>query len=267
MLGNNFSLVRRHENIIAFNPAAGILNPYLDIQMKTEVPLVNESGLSNRQLSQGSNEIPAPLAAVGNAKILTVNLDIDGEVQEILPSLGQDPSTYCSVRPDNAPLTGEFGYTQTQLDQLAKCAKLAALNSEGDRQLLNSPAVSLSSIPSRSEGEIISLLGNRFIDFAEKLRNASSEELLNIGATQFVIAPLQRRLLNKFDDAVVKAGQEIGLDYLRVFPFVEGVYEINKDSSLRATYNYPINLVDFINGDENLTNNRNEFKVEYQLRF
>ncbi len=267
LLSNNFSLVRRHENIIAFNPEAGIFNPYLDIQMTTEVPLLNESGLSNRQLSQGSNEIPDPLAAVGNAKILTVNLEIDGEVQEILPSLGQEPSDYCRVRPDNAPLTGEVGYTQAQLDQLAKCIEVAALSEGDDRQLLNSPAVSLSSTPSRSEGEIISLLGNRFIDLAEKLQNATSEELFNIGATQFVIAPLQRLLLNEFDDAVVKAGKEIGLDYLRVFPFVEGVYEINQDSSIRATYNYPINLVDFINGDQNFTSNRNEVKVEYQLRF
>ena len=264
---NNFSLVRRHDNVVVFNPEAGILNPYLDIQMKTEISKFKEAGLSNRQLNQGSNEIPNPIAAVGNAETLIVNLNIDGKAQEILPSLGKDPSDYCPVRPDNGPLTGEVGYTQAQLDQLAKCIEVAALSEGDDRQLLNSPAVSLSSTPSRSEGEIISLLGNRFIDFAEKLQDASSEELLNIGATQFVIAPLQRRLLNKFDDAVVKVGKEIGLDYLRVFPFIEGVYEINKNSSLRATYNYPINLVDFINGDENFTNNRNEFKVEYQLKF
>ncbi|MDJ0688894.1 MAG: translocation/assembly module TamB domain-containing protein [Xenococcaceae cyanobacterium MO_188.B32] len=267
LLSNNFSLVRRHENIIVFNPEAGILNPYLNIQMHTEVSLVNESGLSHRQLNQGSSEIPDPLAAVGNAKILTVNLDIQGEAQEILPSLGKDPSSYCSVHPDNANLTEEIGYTQAQLDQLAKCVKLAAWNSDGDRQIINTTAVSLSSIPSRSEGEIINLLGNRFLGFAEKLQNASSEELLNIGATQFILAPIQRRLFNKVDDAVVKAGKEVGLDYLRVFPFVEGVYEINEDSSIRAIYNYPIDLVNFINGDENFTNNDNEFKVEYQLRF
>ena len=275
LFSNHFSLVRRHENKIAFNPAAGILNPELDIQMKTEVPLVNESGLnnlsklSNRQLSQGSNEIPDPLAAVGNAKILTVHLDIQGEAQEILPSLGKHPSNYCSVRPDNATLTEKVGYTQAQLDQLAKCVKLAAwsMNSDGDRQIIDTTDVLLSSIPSRSEVEIVSLLGNRFLDFAEKLRNASSEELFNIGATQFIFAPIQRRLFNKFDDAVVNAGKQIGLDYLRVFPFVEGVYEINEDSSIRAIYNYPIDLVNFINGDENFTNNDNEFKVEYQLRF
>ena len=266
-LSNNFSLVRRHKNIAVFNPEAGILNPYLDIQMHTEVSLVKETGLSNRQLNQGSNEIPDPIAAVGNAKILRVNLSIDGEAQEILPSLGKDPSDYCPVRPDNAPLTGEAAYTQAQLDQLAKCIEVAALLDGNDRQLLNSPAVSLTSTPSRSEGEIISLLGNRFIGFAEQLQNASSEELFNIGATQFIVAPLQRRLFNKVDDAVIKAGREVGLDYLRVFPFVEGVYEINEDSSIRAIYNYPIDLVNFINGDENFTNNDNEFKIEYQLRF
>ena len=41
----------------------------------------------------------------------------------------------------------------------------------------------------------------------------------------------------------------------------------NEDSSLRAIYNYPINLINSINGDEKFTNNDNEFKIEYQLRF
>ena len=271
-IDSNFSLVRSHENSIVFNPESGVLNPYLNIQIKTEVPLAEESGLqesalSNRQLTQGNNEIPAPIAAVGNAKILTVNLNIDGEAQEILPTLGKKPSEYCDIRSNNAPLTEKVGYPQTQLNQLAKCIEIAALHDSSDGQILNSSAVKLSSIPSRSEGEIIGLLANQFLDFVEQLQNASSEELLNIGATQFIIAPVQRRLFHTVDDAIVSAGRKVGLDYLRVFPFVEGVYEINQDSSVRATYNYPVNVVKFINGDESFTNNGNEFKVEYQLRF
>ncbi|MDJ0691773.1 MAG: translocation/assembly module TamB domain-containing protein [Xenococcaceae cyanobacterium MO_188.B32] len=260
LLSNNFSLVRRHQNLIVFNPEAGILNPYLDIQLKTEVSNFQEFGVSSRQLSQGRNEIPAPITTAGNTNIIRINLDIDGEAQEILPSLGKDPSDYCPVRPDNARLKGKAGYTQAQLDQLAKCIEVAALNDGSERQFINSPAVELTSNPARNRGEILGLLGNSLIDFAKELQNKNTEELLELGVTQFVIAPIQRRLFNRFEDGVVSVGRKIGLDYLRIYPLVEGIYEINQDSSIRGTFNYINNLT------SNEVNN-SEFKVEYQLRF
>ena len=268
----NFTLVRRHENVIVFNPEAGVLNPYLDIQLETTVVTDPDSGVSDcLRFTQDSNEIPEPIAALNNSERIAVNLSIDGEAQEILPSLGKDPSDYCPVRPDNAPLTGEAVYTQAELDQLAKCIEVASLADGVDRQLLNSPAVSLTSTPSRSEAEIIGLLSNQVIGSAERLaeqfqgggEGQSIEEILASGAIQFVLAPLQNSLFNGFSDLVVDAGQEVGLDYLRVFPFVEGVYEINKDSSLRAIYIYPLDFLD--NSDE--IDSGNEFRIQYQLRF
>ncbi len=268
----NFSLVRRHDNVIVFNPEAGVLNPYLNIQLETTIVVDNadsDSALSNRQLTQDSNEIPEPITALSNGERIAVNLSIDGEAQEILPSLGKDPSDYCPVRPDDAPLTGEAVYTQAQLDRLAKCIEIAALADGFNRQVLTSPVVSLTSTPSRSEGEIISLLTNQVIDSAEQLAeqfesgSGGAAELLQSGAIQFVVAPLRRTFLNQFGDFVVDAGEEIGLDYLRIFPFVEGVYEINKKSSVRATYVYPLNFLD--SSDDIDTGN--EFRIEYQLRF
>ena len=261
LLTNNFTLVRSHENLIVFKPEAGILNPSVNVQMKTEISEFTKLGLdSQRQLSRGTNEIPDSISTAGNTDILTINLNIDGQAQEILPSLGQDSSDFCRFSSNNSSVAGEAGYSQTQLDRLAKCIELTFFNSASDRQLVNSPAVELTSIPARSQGEIVSLLGTNFISFAEELRNKNTEELLDLGVTQFVIAPIQRSLFNSFEEGVVRVGKRIGLDYLRVYPFVEGIYQINHDSSVRGTFNYINNL-----SGNNINNN--EFKFEYQRRF
>ena len=231
-----------------------------------------------KKLYQGELTGTAILTGTAFSPIISGKVSLaDGQV--FLPTIKADESTDTIVETipatEDPPIIFRLDDFQVQLDKLSfqqdplyRFMVTGNLNLNGsDRQILNSPAISLSSTPARSEGEIMGLLGNRLIGFAEKIQNASSEELFNIGATQFVIAPLQRRLFSKVDDVIINTGKEIGLDYLRVFPFVEGVYEIDRDSSVRATYNYPINLVNFINGDENFTNNGNEVKVEYQLRF
>ncbi|AFZ37203.1 protein of unknown function DUF490 [Stanieria cyanosphaera PCC 7437] len=245
-LSSNFTLVRNRQNTAVFTPEAGFLNPYLDVQMKTEV-----SNLNNlRQLEPDRNEISDDISQVGRTEVITVNLIIDGEAEELLPTLGQTASN-CNVRPDNVPPSGEVNYSQTELNQLATCINVAALNGQRDRNLLNSPAVQLTSTPTRSQGEIVNLLGNQFLSFAEELQNSNAEELLNFGVAQFVITPIQRRLFYRVEDFVVGVGQNIGLDYLRVYPYLEGIYEIKNDASVRATYDYVLN----------------EGRIEYQLRF
>ncbi|BAU66529.1 hypothetical protein STA3757_39340 [Stanieria sp. NIES-3757] len=245
-LSSNFTLVRSRENTAVFTPEAGLLNPYLDVQMRTEV-----SNLNNvRQLESDSNEISDDISQVGRNNIINVNLVIDGEAEELLPNLGQTASN-CNIRPDNAPPSGQANYSQKELNQLATCVNVAALNGADNRNLLNSPALQLTSIPSRSQGEIVSLLGNQFLSFAEELQNSSAEELFNLGVAQFVITPLQRRLFYGVEDFVVGVGKNIGLDYLRVYPYLEGIYEIKQDASVRATYDYVLN----------------EGRIEYQIRF
>ena len=244
-LSSNFTLIRNRENTIVFNPEEGVLNPYVDVQMKTEV-----SQIDNRQLNSNNddlfynNEIPDPISQVGRSEIINIVLSIDGEVADIIPNLAQSDNN-CNVRRDNVPPTQNFTYSETELNQLATCVNVAALESEDARQILDSQAVSLSSTPNRSQGEIVSLLGNQFLSFADQLQNSNEEELVNLGVTQFVIAPIQRRLFYRVEDFVVDAGREIGLDYLRVYPYLEGIYEINRDSSVRGTYDYVFNEVKF----------------------
>jgi hypothetical protein len=245
-LSSNFTLVRNRQNTAVFTPQAGLLNPYLDVQMRTTV-----SNLNNlRQLDPDSSEISDDISQVGRTEVITVNLVIDGEAEELLPNLGKTASN-CNVCPDNVPPSGRVNYSETELNQLATCINVAALNGQRDRNLLNSPAVQLTSTPTRSQGEIVNLLGNQFLSFAEELQNSNAEELLNFAVAQFVITPIQRRLLYRVEDFVVGVGKDIGLDYLRVYPYLEGIYEIKRDASVRATYDYVLN----------------EGRLEYQLRF
>ncbi|VEP14086.1 conserved hypothetical protein [Hyella patelloides LEGE 07179] len=241
-LSSNFTLARNHENTIAFNPEDGVFNPYIDVQMKTEVAELDNI----RQLdNDDTNEISDDVSQVGRAETINIFLSVNGEAADIIPNLGQTSSNECNIRPNNAPPTNNLTYSQTELNQLAECVNTAASDRGSARQFLDSQAVSLTSIPSRSQGEIVNLLGNQFLAFADQLQNSNQEELINLGVTQFVIAPIQRSLLYRVEDFVVDTGREIGLDYLRVYPYLEGIYEINRDSSVRGTYDYILNEVKF----------------------
>lgn len=70
--------------------------------------------------------------------------------------------------------------------------------------------------------------------------------------------------MSSFDNQVVSIGQEIGLDYLRVFPFVEGIYELSDNSSLRGIFRYRFTGLEFTGATEQLGS---EGRIEYQLRF
>jgi hypothetical protein len=219
----------------------------LDVQLQTEVSELDDVRLAE----SGQNEISDPLSQGNNSDIITVFLTIDGETEDILPNLQQAPNN-CQIRGNNTPLVETSRtYTEPELNKLTTCFNEVALANNDDRSIINSSAVELNSIPSRSQGEIVSLFGNKFLSFAEQLENSSQEELFELGANQFVIAPIRRELFYKVDNAVVNVGRKVGLDYLRVHPYLEGIYEINRDSTIRSTYNYVFN----------------EVRLEYELRF
>jgi hypothetical protein len=250
LFSNNFSVVRNRDNIITFKPEAGVFNPYVDVRVQTELSQLENVGQLDRDRDE--NELPDPISQTGRSDITTITLAIDGNAEEIIPTLGNPPADFCNIRPSDAPLseTGKY-YTQKELNSLTTCFNTAAIETASDRQILDSPAVQLTSIPSRSQGEIVSLLGNQFISFAEQLQNSNESELVDLGLTQFVVAPLQRRIFYRVEDEVVGFGKKIGLDYLRVYPYLEGIYELDRDSSVRSTYDYIFN----------------EVKIEYQRRF
>ncbi len=249
LLSSRFDLIRSRNNTIVFTPVAGIFNPYLDIQLYSEVSEVKNTRIAKA----GANEIIDPFSEAGKTDLITVNLIIDGETKAILPSLG-DESTNCRIRPNNSALVANSQhYSEAELNRLTDCFNQSASIDKSDLQIINSPAISLTSTPARTEGEIISLFGDEFLALAEQLEGGgrSQESIIDIGVNQFIIAPLQRQVLRNVDNVVLDAGKKVGLDYLRVLPNLEGIYEINDDSSVRSTYNYVLD----------------EVRLEYEFRF
>ncbi len=251
-LSSSFDLNRTRENTIVFTPKEGMLNPSLDIQLNTEINEFNESDI--RLAESGENEISEPISQINNGDLITVNLTIDGEAAEILPNLAEKTDK-CRIRPiDTSLVSANRYYTEAELNRLTNCFNAGALVDESDLLLIDSPAVELTSTPNRSQEEIISLFGTQFLSFAERLKNSSQSELFDLGANQFIIDPVRRRVFSTVDDKVANAGKKVGLDYLRLYPRLEGIYEVNKDSSVRSSYNYGFQ-------------NSHEVRVEYQLRF
>ena len=157
----------------------------------------------------------------------------------------QDPLVFSS-RPDqiNVKLT-----VQGRSSEL-----LAALDSNS--QLLD--LVDLTSTPARNENEIVSLLGNQFLATIEDLQklpgeigNSSSRQLLELAVNSFIIRPYLQEVQFAVEDVVTKAGRKIGLEDLRVYPTIEGIYQLDEQSNLGVSYDYTFQ----------------QFEVKYQIRF
>ena len=245
-VSSNFNLQQEYDNVVIFDPEVSILNPFIDVKLETEVAELDDIDLG----VVDDNEIPDPISLSARNEIIDVTLNIQGEAEQIIPRVNEDP-TLCDIDPPFEPLFDEEIYEQNELDRLAQCVNFNAFDENSARELLNSPAVNLNSNPPRSQGAILSLLGNRFVGLAEQLQDSNEEELLEFGVAQFVLTPIEREIFSFADGAIDSIGEEIGLDYLRVYPALEGTYELSKDSSVNATYDYFFH----------------EVKVRYQRQF
>ncbi|MDJ0680251.1 MAG: translocation/assembly module TamB domain-containing protein [Xenococcaceae cyanobacterium MO_167.B52] len=279
-VSNSFSLTRSRDNVIVFTPEADITNPYLNIQLRSSVEEVNNKSslfsTSSKILESGRNEIPDDITSVQKTRAIDIRLNIDGKVEEILPVIPDDKLDNCNIRPNNLPPTGNYTYSTTELEKLTNCINLTAFNSRSDRDqdetlqnpaLLDSPAISLSSTPERSETEIMSLLGNQFLSFTEKVSHSNSAELLQLGINQFVINPLARQYLYRLNDFVLNQGQNLGLEYLRVFPYIEAIYSLNGNLFLRSIYDPKLFSPNSDNTAANNTKEVFEIRLEYRLKF
>jgi hypothetical protein len=247
LFSNRFDLRRGYNSTIAFQPQQGILNPDLDIQLTTDISEIDPVRLPSTE----SNEIPDEISRVGRTQTVNIVLAIDGQTRQILPDLGTDIANACQIRSNTGVFTGTATYSPRQLNRLANCIQINALRNGSDRQILQSPAVTLTSNPPRSESEIVAALGTQFLSLAEQLQNSNQEQLFNFGVTQFAIASLRRNVFNFTDDIATSIGRNFGFSYTRVYPNFQGVYELNRDSSVNVTYDYIFN----------------EVQLRYELRF
>ena len=272
LFSSSFNAVRDRENTIVFTPQAGVFNPELDIILRTEVEEIDNQEFNQiRTVETSSNEIDDPLTQGSDSDTIRISLVIDGETQEILPNLGPD-NINCNIRPNNEPLVENVRYyTDAELNRFTTCFNEIAYIGASDRNLINSPAVELTSIPSLNRSEIVNLLSGQFVAFADRVTNSSQSELFDLGVERFVIDPVLDSFLYKVEDTTVSWGKKINLDYLTIYPELEGIYELNEDSSLRFTYdhnlfNEVVNAIDN-DEDEDETDSASEIRLEYQLNF
>ncbi len=246
-----FFLSRAHDNQIRFEPQQGILNPQVDLQIQADI---TDYSTQLRLPATQDNEVPDPVSRSGQAEVLRVTLSIDGQAQQLLPALAGDTTQLCGT-PFNNPIIGQpsFAEEQARLDRVAKCVKIKAIQAQGSNlEILNSPIVKLSSSPNRSEGRLIELIiGGQLIDLARQLQRLNEQTLFEFGITQFVLTPATQELGFVVNETVSAWGEPVGMKDFRVFPLVEGVYEIQKRNNITVSYDYIFS----------------EFKFRYQLRF
>ena len=284
LFSNSFELARNLENSIVFTPKAGVFNPTVNVVLRTEVEdIENQDELNTlRSVESNVNEIEDPITNIDNSNTIRISLIVDGEAEEILPNLAQN-NTNCNIRPNDAPLVENSKYySPGELNRLTECFNGVALTETNTnaRELINSSAVQLTSTPALDRGEIISLLSEQFLAFAQNTvsggggEGSSQARLFDQGVNRFLINPLFDSALYKVEETTVSWGKKIGLDYLTVYPELEGTYEINEKSSLRFVYdhNLLVNLQDVFtlgstSDDDTSSDISNEVRLEYQVNF
>ena len=241
---SQFVLNRLHNNQIVFQPEAGLLNPFLDIQMRTVVSQFED--FKRERLESQSADIPDD--TLNRVQRIDVTLAIKGEVSQLLPSLGKDAAQICQIRPDTIePIPKKEGFSSSELQKLETCIDTIALEDGSDFQLLTRPAVTLTSSPPRTEGDIIRLLSETQL---QAFQNRSQEQLLRSGIVQFVIPFVAQDVVYDVEAAV---GKTLGLANFQFFPFVEMAYKVDDRSFVKLSYDYNPNF--------------NEVKLRYEIGF
>ena len=246
LIATKIFVARRHDNRIDFTPKEGLLNPKLDLQLKTY--LLNLSATTVI-----ANEIPDDITRSGRVKSVELTIFVDGRASKLLPRLGkeikllprlgQEISEVCQIRPANIePIPETERFSPQELQQLASCVQFAAVQESTDTPelelLLKSPAITIETSPRLTTNEIITLLGKQDPKVAEELQQQSGTQLLSLGFAQLVLAPLLNSVLFELNEGANYVGSNIGLSDFRLYPVVETVPQISKSSWLRFSYDY-----------------------------
>jgi len=250
VLNNELIFSRGYESKISFLPAQGLLNPNVDIQMQTKV--IDSPNNERSQRIQGQrNDIPDSTVGLSRPDEINIYVTVKGDLQELLPASDGNPCLDGLVN-INLPTQGSVRTMDTaELQRLALCLDEEAAQMATDRQLLERGGVEITSVPTRSEAEIIALLSNQSVELVKQIASSNEEELLSFAFSRYVIDPVVREFAFKLADLVTGAGEKIGLTDLSVYPILEGFYRVNEESRLRIIYDYEFR----------------EMSVQYENRF
>ena len=260
ILENSFFITRDRKQVVTFSPNRSLLNPQLDVELQTTV--VDAPNFD--RLEAQDSEIRDDIVAAANPEQIDVRILVEGEAQQLLASLGRDASNgdACITYQRNIRLS-ELGTNITESENklriVSDCINVNSKVSIQTKDLLDNPAVALTSTPSRSNSEILSLLGNRTFAALQKLErqltSGNEVELLESLVLDYLVAPLETEITQEFlyqaQKPVNSLGKSIGLTRLQVFPSVTGLKDINENSSARFVYDYEAG----------------EFRVQYEARF
>ena len=260
LLENSFFITRDRKQVVTFLPNRSLLNPQLDVELQTTV--VDAPNFD--RLQAVNSEIRDDVVAAANPEQIDVRILVEGEAQELLASLGNSTSNgdACVTYQRNIRST-QLGTSTTdsenKLRTVANCINANSKVAIQTRDILDNPAVALTSTPSRSNSEILSLLGNRTFASLQKLEqqltSGNETELLESLVLDYLVAPLETEITQEFlyqaQKPVNSLGKSIGLTRLQVFPSLNGLKDINENSSARFVYDYEAG----------------EFRVQYEARF
>ncbi|MEM8777541.1 MAG: translocation/assembly module TamB domain-containing protein [Cyanobacteria bacterium P01_G01_bin.49] len=245
-LETRFLIERRHLNQIVFSPQQGLFNPALDLQLRTIVSEVSDRARQFRAAE--TTEIPDD--SLNKVQRVDINLALNGSLSQLIPSLGKDESQACQIQDPLKPINTSAELTNEDLEKVANCLQILAAKGPGtsDQQLLSNPVVKLTSSPPRSQGQIVSLLGEQLFVLAEALQGQSTEQLIQFGIVQLALPMVFQNIVYNVETTV---SDTIGSTDFRIVPFLEAIYEVEDQGFVRLSYDYGFN----------------EFRVKYEKRF
>ena len=232
-------MARRYDNRIDFTPEAGLFNPELDIQLKTylfNIGIIPTIG----------NEIPDEISRSNRVKSIELTIDVKARVEELLSQLSQTIAEVCQTRSaQSKPIPQTESFSPAELQQLSSCIELGASTDLGNstqlEALLRSSGITIASSPNLTQNEIIGLLGPQNQDTIEALQQQNSAQLFSSGLTQLLLAPFLEDIIFQMNEGANYAGSKIGLSDVRLYPVIETVPQVSKNSWLRFSYDYIYN--------------------------
>ena len=234
-LDTRFLLERRYKNAIVFKPNQGLFNPSLDIKMRT---IVSELPQTSRIRSAESSEIPDD--TLNQVARIDINLGLKGSLNQLLPNLSGDNADICGMRNRFRPIRKSANLSERRLKRLTNCLQILASQGAIDTQLLSNPVVRLTSNPPRSQGEIVRLLGEQLLVVADAVQGKNTSQLLQFGITQLAIPMIFQGLVYDVETSISNV---VGTTDIRIVPFLEAIYEVDKSTYVRLSYDYSFNEV------------------------
>ncbi|WP_227873508.1 translocation/assembly module TamB domain-containing protein, partial [Aphanothece sacrum] len=227
----------KQDNTLTFLPQDGLLNPYLNLELKFYLLLVGLQSIKD-------NEIPDDILQNSRARSAEVTLGIKGSASQLLPNLGQQLEQVCQfTRTDNRPIPSSPTISNSLLTQIAKCIEVNNLGTNSIGDLVQSPIVTVTSNPPLTNSQLFALFGSQLPDFIAEKQQQNSTQLLQIGVPQVavVLLPFLQDWIFQMNETTDDIGDSIGLPNLSIYPVLQTVYELDNKALVRFSYNYSIN--------------------------